>query len=103
MKLFLDDVRPAPAGWKGVRWPQEAISLLMTGSVTDLSLDHDLGNDQKGTGYDVIVWLEKAVVEYGLIPPSIRIHSSNGPARKRMEQGVRSIQYLHRTRGRKLY
>ena len=53
----------------------------MTGSVTDLSLDHDLGNDRKGTGYDVITWLEKAVVEYGLVPPNIKVHSANVPAR----------------------
>jgi len=98
MKVFLDDIRTAPQGWKLVRWPQEAISLLMTGAVTDLSLDHDLGDDKRGTGYDVITWLEKAVIEYGIIPPKIKVHSANVAARQRMEQGIRSIDRLHRTR-----
>jgi len=98
MKVFLDDIRTAPQGWKLVKWPQEAISLLMTGSVTDLSLDHDLGNDKKGTRYDVITWLEKAVSDYGIIPPKIKVHSANIAARKRMEQGITSIERLYRMR-----
>jgi hypothetical protein len=48
MKLYLDDERPTPAGWIGVKWPDEAIAYLETGSVTDLSLDHDLGDDERG-------------------------------------------------------
>lgn len=98
MKIFLDDIRPAPQGWKLVRWPQEAISLLMTGAVTNLSLDHDLGDDKRGTGYDVIIWLERAVVDYGIVPPKIKVHSANIAARKRMEQGIFSIERLHRLR-----
>jgi hypothetical protein len=30
--------------------------------VQELSLDHDLGDDARGTGYDVILWIEEAVV-----------------------------------------
>lgn len=100
MKVFLDDTRPAPAGWKLARWPQEVIGLLMTGAVTDVSLDHDLGDDKRGTGYDVITWLEKAVVEYGLVPPVINIHSANMPAKKRMERGIKSINHLYQFRSR---
>lgn len=100
MKLYLDDVRPAPAGWKLVRWPQEMIELLMTGAVTDVSLDHDLGDDKRGTGYDVITWLEKAVVDYGLVPPNIKVHSANVPAKKRMERGIKSVNHLYQVRSR---
>ena len=53
LKVYLDDERIAPEGWVQVRWPDEAIKLLQTGSVSHLSLDHDLGDDQRGTGYDV--------------------------------------------------
>ncbi len=42
MKVYLDDERPTPSGWISVRWPDEAIALLETGMVTDISLDHDL-------------------------------------------------------------
>jgi len=50
-----------------------------------------LGDDQKGTGYDVILWIEEAVVTLGFIPPNITVHSANPPARKKMEQGIRAI------------
>ena len=55
MKVYLDDERAAPAGWVDVRWPEEVIELLKTGNVTELSLDHDLGDDGHGTGYDVLL------------------------------------------------
>jgi hypothetical protein len=97
MRVYLDDARPTPAGWVGVRWPEEAIALLATGGVTELSLDHDLGDDRRGTGYDVIVWIERAVAEDGFQPPVIHVHSANPAARRRMEAGIASI---HRLRGR---
>lgn len=57
MKLFLYDVRPAPMGWPCVYWPDEAIALLQTGQVTEVSLDHDLGDNSWGAGYDMILWM----------------------------------------------
>lgn len=93
MKVFLDDVRTAPEGWVHVLWPDEVIALLKTGQVTDLSLDHDLGDDARGTGYDVLLWIEASVVEHGFVPPNISIHSANPVARGRMEAAVRSISW----------
>ncbi|MFW6122293.1 MAG: cyclic-phosphate processing receiver domain-containing protein, partial [Petrotogales bacterium] len=61
MKIFLDDEREAPPGWERVYWPDEAIELIKTGNVEEVSLDHDLGDDEKGTGYDVIKWIELSV------------------------------------------
>jgi NAD+-processing family protein with receiver domain len=55
VKIFLDDERAAPEGWHRVRWPEEAIALLESGGVDELSLDHDPGDDQHGTGYDVLL------------------------------------------------
>ena len=92
MKVFLDDERQAPEGWRRVHWPQEAINLLETGQVTEISLDPDLGDDQRGTGYDVILWLEEAVRLRGFVPPRIHVHSANAAARTRMLAGVKSIQ-----------
>ena len=71
MKIYLDDEREAPPGWHLVKTSDEAIELLNGGSVTEISLDHDLGDDRAGTGYDVILWIEKAVIEEGFIPPKI--------------------------------
>ena len=91
MKIYLDDERNAPDGWLQVRWPEEVIRLLQMGGVTDLSLDHDLGDDAHDTGYDVILWLENAVALHGFIPPRIAVHSANSAARLRMEAGIESI------------
>ncbi|SOE91510.1 hypothetical protein SAMN05446927_8440 [Caballeronia arationis] len=94
MKVFLDDERPSPPGWVRVYWPAEAIRLLESGEVTDLSLDHDLGDDARGTGYDVIVWIEEAVALRGFIPPKISVHSANASAAQKMRAGIVSIEKL---------
>lgn len=96
MKIYLDDERPTPEGWISARWPEEVIRLLATGKVTHLSLDHDLGDDERGTGYDVVLWIEKAVATKGFIPPEMVVHSANSSARQKMESGIRSIKRLFR-------
>jgi len=97
MKIWLDDERPAPNGWKRCTSPGEAICLLQTGEVTEISLDHDLGLiDQTGeqTGYDVLLWLEARAAR-GLGPTALmRVHSANPVARRRMEQAIKAIRHL---------
>ena len=92
MRVFLDDERSAPEGWTRVYWPSEAIALLETGRVEELSLDHDLGDDERGTGYEVILWIEEAVALRSFIPPKITVHSANPPAAAKMLAGIRSIE-----------
>ena len=94
MKVYLDDERAAPDGWVLVRWPEEAIELLKTGQVTDLSLDHYLGDDERGTGYDIVLWIEEAVATSGFVPPRMAVHSSNAPARAKKEAGIARIQQI---------
>jgi hypothetical protein len=94
MRVYLDDERATPEGWTRVYWPDEAIALLETGDVVEISLDHDLGDDAHGTGYDVIVWIESAVATRGFQPPSVRVHSANPAARARMEAGIAAIERL---------
>ncbi len=95
LKVWLDDVRPAPEGWVAARWPEEVIALLRTGEVIALSLDHDLGDDAHGTGYDVVLWIEEAVAVSGFVPPAtMRVHSANSVARDRMEAGLASVAHL---------
>ena len=91
MKIFLDDEREAPEGWVRINWAEEAIQLLKTGKVDEISLDHDLGNDERGTGYDVILWIEEAVITKGYKPPIISVHSANTSAREKMALGIESI------------
>jgi hypothetical protein len=99
MRVFLDDERSTPEGWVRVHWPDEAIALLETGQVDELSLDHDLGDDERGTGYDVVLWVEEAVALRGLLPPKMSVHSANSSARQKMQAGVDAIQALARARG----
>ncbi len=94
MKVFLDDERKTPDGWVRVYWPDEAIALLRTGAVTEISLDHDLGDDIRGTGYDVVLWIEEAVATDGFVPPVILVHSANSSAREKMIAGGRAIERL---------
>jgi len=94
VKVFLDDERATPAGWVRAFWPEEVIALLEAGGVTDVSLDHDLGDDDHGTGYHVILWIEEAVALRGFVPPRLRIHSANTSARIKMDAGIRSIERL---------
>lgn len=91
MKVYLDDERTAPEGWVQARWPDEVIAMLQSGNVTELSLDHDLGNDERGTGYDVLVWLEEQVVCYPFLLPVIHVHTANPAARLRMKAAIQSI------------
>ena len=101
MKIFLDDERQAPEDWHLVRTSQEAIKLLQTGGVEEISLDHDLG-DGPDNGYQVILWIEEAVALRQFVPPKIRVHSANPSARQKMESGIRSIFRLHEENLRKV-
>ena len=94
MKVFLDDVRDTPEGWVRVYWPEEACRLLETGQVTEISLDHDLGDDRRGTGYDVVKWIEEAVCTRGFRPPRVIVHSADIAARARMEAGIWAIEAM---------
>ncbi len=94
LRVYLDDERTTPEGWVRVYWPNEAVELLETGAVIEISLDHDLGDDERGTGYDVVLWIEEAVALRGFVPPKISVHSANSSAREKMEAGIRAIEKL---------
>ena len=94
MRVYLDDERVTPDGWIRVYWPDEAIRLLETGSVAELSLDHDLGDDERGTGYDVVLWIEEAVALRGFKPPKMSVHSANSSAREKMIAGIQAIERI---------
>lgn len=104
VKLWLDDVRPAPDGWEHVFTAPEAVALFASGMVEEASLDHDLGPSDAGTGYDVLVWIEKAMGShawYGPLP-KIHVHSANPVGRKNMHAAIESIGRLYEKLGREL-
>jgi len=83
MKIWLDDQfdelekRYPPIGWVGVKTAQEAIQMLQSGNVEAISLDHDLGTEEAGTGYQVARWIEQAAFEGTLKRLDWHIHSAN--------------------------
>ncbi|MGO9833558.1 MAG: YpsA SLOG family protein [Polyangiaceae bacterium] len=92
-RIWLDDVRPEPAGWTRAKTAREAIALLEAGGVEAISLDHDLGDETTcGTGYEVTCWIEEAVATRGFVPPTIHIHSANVVGRERMQRAIESIE-----------
>jgi hypothetical protein len=95
LQVWLDDDlvdRAAPSRWTHVTTAAEAISLLDTGRVVELSLDHDLGDDERfGRGVDVVDWLaEQQEVHDRVLWPrdGITLHTANGVGRDTMARTV---------------
>ena len=92
-KIWLDDVRKAPSGWIHIKTVEDLIPFFEKNynKIKEMSLDHDLGENIM-SGYDFITWLEEKVFagKYKTIP-NIKIHSANPVGRKKMTQGLDSI------------
>lgn len=59
INLYLDDARPAPAGWVHAKTTHEARALLQQHQVHKMSLDHDLGQPDGETGTNFVEWMAK--------------------------------------------
>jgi hypothetical protein len=88
LKLYLDDQRPAPPGWELAKTADEAIDLLRTGNIVELSLDYDLGDPIYGTGLQVLDWLEVAIMEGRVRMPRMSAHSASPLGRRRLEAQI---------------
>lgn len=76
MKLWVDDLRTQPNGWAWAKSFWEAIAYLSEGCVTEISLDHDLGDTaslMEKTGYDVALYM----AEHNIWPSKVFVHSAN--------------------------
>ena len=101
MKIWLDDLRPAPPGWTWIKDAEEAVRYLGDFYVTDISLDHDLGDDYDpdytlyNTGYDVAKWIEEQTAEnHNYFPPRIFVHTDNPVGRANIQQAINKIRLL---------
>lgn len=85
MKIWLDDLRPAPDGFVWCRSVNEAKRLILYADepVTLVDCDHDLGvyAHDGGDGIKLLDWL----AENALFLP-IRIHTMNPVGRENMER-----------------
>lgn len=83
--IWLDDVRPAPSGFYGVRSVNEAkIAILRAeaeGMTIYLDLDHDLGDYAKdgGDGIELVKWLAETERRY-----PVNLHTMNPVGRQNM-------------------
>ena len=95
IKLWVDDIRKAPDGWHWAKTATEAIRILATQVVTEISIDHDIshkvavGNVSRPypcpETFESVAWFVRQL----LFGPStqltrITIHTANGPAGDRM-------------------
>lgn len=91
MKVWHDDVRPAPEGWTRAYDNPTALQLLRENTVECISLDHDLGASPDsdiwargcspdGDGRDLV----RAMIAEGLVPPVVYIHSWNPAGAREM-------------------
>ena len=96
MRIWVDDERPMP--WtegkiadihaetsdEAIRWLESwrrnnaERGRPLNNMIDEVSLDHDLGGDD--TGMKVLDWM----IEHGVWPAELTIHTSNPPARKQM-------------------
>lgn len=86
MKIWLDDERPMPDYYDThVKTALECIALIKTGTVTHISLDHDLGCEhysEPNNGYHVAKEIERLAYEGAIPPISMQVHTANPAGRK---------------------
>lgn len=89
MKVWLDDIREMPEEFTdhAVR-AVDALDLLATNTVTLISLDHDLGSGNEGTGYDVAKWIEEQARLGDLNKLEWRLHTANPVGAKNMKAAL---------------
>jgi hypothetical protein len=87
VKLYVDDWRSAPSGWACARSVDEAIAILRQGTVTELSLDYDLGGAGT-TGLQVLHWIESEIESGHMAMPLMTAHSGSVVGRRRLESQI---------------
>ncbi len=90
MKIWVDDLRPVPAGYEWAKSVNQAISLVEKAetngeTIEVLDLDHDLGDfyTDGGDAIKLLDWL----AERGTFYP-VRIHTANPVGRENMERMI---------------
>lgn len=87
VKLWIDDLRPAPTGWVWAKSSDEAIEILdrwqhSSVTLTMASFDHDLGGDD--TSLPVIDWF----IEHQRWPNAVYVHTANPVGRRNILTSV---------------
>lgn len=98
LRVWLDDDledRRAPEGWTHMRTAREVCLLILSGRVSELSLDNDLDGDLEfGQGFQVIDFLEEmqGVHQRPLWPrDGLTLHTANPSGRDRMKRAIENL------------
>lgn len=95
MKLYVDDLRACPSGWHLARTNTEAIRLLASGYVEEISLDHDICSREHLTAMSDETFC--AVAYYIALmekKPLVRFHTGNIDAGIAMAKII-GCEFLH--------
>lgn len=104
MRLYVDDLRRCPEGWKLARTITDAVTHLFNGRVNEISLDHDICFIRDG---DIRMHKESfmpvchvlCLLPSSLRPTKVRIHTANVDAGWKMVEilekaGYKDIDYV---------
>lgn len=84
IKLYLDDLRPIPNEFIGVRTYTEFINYINQNGLPDfISFDHDLGLEE--SGFDCAKWLVNYCLDKKIGLPEFTVHSQNPVGKKNIE------------------
>lgn len=105
MKVWLDDIRPMPITYSiHVKTAEEAIDLLLSGEVEEISLDNDLGLDDDGyeltQGKKVAQWIEEKSFHGELEPLKLNHHTDNVSAQIEMEKAFENATRFWKDQGK---
>lgn len=100
-KLWVDDIRRPPEGqWIWARTNEDAKEALAVYYITEISMDHDMGHHDRDPDDEDSIFLRgdaeedgtelaKWMIEFGLVPQKVTIHSWNPDGAKRMANLLR--------------
>lgn len=94
VKLWADDIRAAPVGWHWAKTVTEAVRILASLDVTDVSLDHDISHDIMmdsgrvvcrpfpcGETFEPVAWF----IVFKNKPMRVNIHTANPAGAERLK------------------
>lgn len=99
MRLFVDDIREPWEGWHLARTISQAIRLLSTGHVKEISLDHDIQQTVFGSleleTFEPVARYVALMSETEQAAPYVQFHTSNPAGGQRMANII-GVDYLER-------
>lgn len=100
MRLWIDDIRPAPPGWVWAKTSGQALLHLSESAIEEISFDHDLGGDD--TTMPVARMIEDGAHRGTISRLKWSIHSANPVGRANLKASLESAERLWDARERGL-